>query len=92
MLVFKAEALGGWNSQRAVEKQGYSDVAQAARDWAKSKQREQDARPATILAGGVAPAARQLAAAVAPLPAGWKEAKAPDGRTYYFHTETKETK
>jgi hypothetical protein len=38
----------------------------------------------TLLAGGVAPAARQLAAAVAPLPAGWKEAKAPDGRTYVF--------
>ena len=44
VLVFKAEALGGWNSQRAVEKQGYSDVAQAARDWAKSKQREQIGR------------------------------------------------
>ena len=28
----------------------------------------------------------------APLPAEWNEAKAPDGRTYYFHTVTKETK
>eukprot|EP00964_Phaeocystis_antarctica_P066304 scaffold40053_cov21-Phaeocystis_antarctica.AAC.1 len=64
-------------------------MAQAARDWAKSKMREREARPATLLAGGAAPAPGQMAAAVAPLPAGWKEAKAPDGRTYYFHTETK---
>ena len=35
---------------------------------------------------------RLAAAAAPPLLAGWKEAKAPDGRTYYFHTETKETK
>ena len=96
VLVFKAEAMG-WNGQRAVEKQGFSDVAQAARDWAKSKLREQEARPATLLAGGVAPvpgktaAAAAAAAAAASLPAGWKQAKAPDGRTYYFHTETKET-
>ena len=26
------------------------------------------------------------------MPAGWNEAKAPDGWTYYFHTVTKETK
>ena len=25
------------------------------------------------------------------LPAGWQEATAPDGRTYYFNTMTKET-
>ena len=54
------------------------------------------ARPATFLSGGAAPAPGQaetgaVAAAVAPLPTGWKDAKAPDGRTYYFHTETKET-
>ena len=56
----------------------------------------QEARPATLLSGGAAPAPGQaetgaVAAAVAPLPMGWKDAKAPDGRTYYFHTETKET-
>ena len=50
----------------------------------------------TLLSGGAAPAPGQaetgaVAAAVAPLPTGWKDAKAPDGRTYYFHTETKET-
>jgi len=26
-----------------------------------------------------------------PLPAGWKQAKAADGRVYYFHTATKAT-
>ena len=52
----------------------------------------QEARPATLLTGGAAPApGLAVAAVVAPLPRGWKEAKARDGRTYYFHTETKET-
>jgi len=26
-----------------------------------------------------------------PLPSGWKEASAPDGRTYYFNSSTKQT-
>ena len=77
VLVFKAEAMG-WNGQRAVEKQGFSDVAQAARDWAKSKLREQEARPATLLAGGVAPvpgkAAAAAAAAAAPHDDAWPHA------------------
>ena len=32
----------------------------------------------------------EAAVAAAPLPEGWKEAKAPDGRTYYYHSVTKE--
>lgn len=34
--------------------------------------------------GGAPAAAAAPAEAVGPLPAGWKEAKAPDGRTYYY--------
>ena len=36
-----------------------------------------------------APAA--AAPAEAPLPAGWKQAKAPDGRTYYYQAGGKNT-
>ena len=80
--VFKAEAMG-WNAQ-AVVKVAYSDMAKAAKEWAKNK--EATAQPAATpvaVALPPGPAASQPAAAPAaapPLPAGWKEAKAPDGR------------
>ena len=38
-----------------------------------------------------AAAADGAAASAAPLPAGWKETKAPDGRFYYYHAATKKT-
>ena len=98
VVVFKAEAIYGWNATNAVVKLGFSDLAKAAREWAKKKDAEAAAQAAAAAAAAaaVASSATAAAAAAAPaaaaLPAGWKEAKAPDGRTYYFHVETKETK
>ena len=54
------------------------------------RQPEEAAMPAKLMAAPhpvVAPARSAV-----PLPAGWKEAEAPAGRKYYFHTGTKEAK
>ena len=48
----------------------------------------------TAAAPAVAAAAQPGAAAAAPsaaLPPGWRECRAPDGRTYYYHTATRQT-
>ena len=52
------------------------------------------APPAAAAAQDGVAAAQQGAAAATPataLPPGWRECRAPDGRTYYYHTATRQT-
>ena len=71
----------------------YSDVQKEAKEYAKQKEKElieeEEAKKQRAEAEKAAAAA--ILAAPKPLPAGWKETKAPDGRTYFYHAETKKT-
>eukprot|EP00962_Isochrysis_galbana_P020119 scaffold5874_cov140-Isochrysis_galbana.AAC.1 len=78
------------------------DLAKAAQAWAESRKEEMEAeekvaadmraaidRATTAIA--VVPPAAVAAAAERRLPAGWREATAPDGRLYYYNASTKAT-
>lgn len=70
----------GWKATKAADgRTYYYHSATKKTQWTRPKPEE---GPGADDAG--APVAAAPAASVAPLPAGWKEAKAPDGRTYYY--------
>ena len=86
--VFKAEALYGWNATNAVVKVGFSDMAKAAREWAKKKDAEAARGLRAAAAAAAAAAASRAAAAAAPLL--WRCPSWKGGarrRTYYFHVD-----
>ena len=81
---------------------GRSDLREAAEAYAKRKKAELAAEEKVTADMKAAVERAEKAAAAAgvtlttpagplPLPAGWKEAKAADGRTYFFETATKKT-
>jgi len=91
---FGAEAQG--RTKCGTTKAAYTDMARAAAAYAAQRKKELAAQEAAAKAAppaAAAPAAASTATAgaEAPLPAGWKATKAPDGRTYYYHSETKKT-
>ena len=75
----------GWKATKAADgRTYYYHGATKKTQWTRPKPDDApaaDAPAAGAPAEGAAPAA--AAEAAGPLPAGWKEAKAPDGRTYY---------
>ena len=99
--VFGREAQGKKrNTSRCVV---VDDLASAAAAWVEKRKAEVEAEEkiAADTKAAAAAVAKAKAAAPegaadatggdAPLPEGWKETQAPDGRMYYFHTATKKT-
>jgi len=96
--------LFGMEAQGVLHKAGtntLSEVTKAAKQWAESRKTEIEAEEKVAAdmqaameqasAGAGQDATQTPVGARAPLPAGWKEAKAPDGRVYYYNSVTKAT-